>query len=125
MPMSPFHRPLSVILVGMTMIAFTAPVMSQERGQAIYLQQCLVCHGADGTGAMPGVPDLTEPSGVLSKADELLLGSLINGVQRPGAPLLMPPKGGNPALTETDMQDVLIFIRREFTSTTKLPKGVP
>jgi len=28
-------------------------------GQAIYDQACAICHGADGSGALPGAPDLT------------------------------------------------------------------
>lgn len=40
-------------------------------------------------------------------------------VQRPGAPLAMPPKGGNPALTENDFG----FLRRAFDARPKLPTG--
>lgn len=31
-----------------------------------------------------------------------------------GAPLAIPPKGGNPALTENDLRAVLGFLRRAF-----------
>ncbi|MFH1820201.1 MAG: cytochrome c, partial [Pseudomonadota bacterium] len=29
------------------------------RGQAVYNGTCIACHGSDGTGSLPGVPDLT------------------------------------------------------------------
>lgn len=51
---------------------------------------------------------------LFAKPDALLLRSLFNGVQRPGAAVAMLPKGGNPALTEEDMQAVLAYIRQEF-----------
>lgn len=47
-------------------------------------------------------------------------GKQINGVPRPGAPLAMPPNGGNPALTENDL---LGFLRRAFDARPKLPTG--
>lgn len=50
-------------------------------------------------------------------------GKEIKGVQRPGAPLAMPPKGGNPALTENDLRAVLGFLRRAFDARPKLPTG--
>jgi len=30
-------------------------------GEAIYSQSCSMCHGADGSGALPGTPDFTQP----------------------------------------------------------------
>lgn len=101
------------LIVGAMAIASTAAA-AQDSGRALYVQHCLTCHGADGAGLMPGVPELTDPAGVLAKADTLLLRSLLDGVQRPGAPLAMPPRGGNPALTPQDLQAVLAFLRREF-----------
>lgn len=100
-----------------------ASVAAQDAGQNLYLRHCLACHGADGSGAMPGVSDLTDPAGVLAKTDAVLLRSLIDGVQRPGAPLAMPPKGGNPALTQSDLRAVLTFLRREFDARSKPPTG--
>lgn len=98
------------------MLAASAVVAAEERGKTLYTQYCLACHGTDGEGTMPGVPDLTDKAGVLSKTDTLLLRSLLDGVQRPGAAVAMPPKGGNPALMEEDMQAVLAYIRQEFNS---------
>lgn len=44
------------------------------------------------------------------------MGSLLDGMQRQGAPVAMPTKGGNPAGTEEDMKAVLTYICQEFDS---------
>lgn len=111
--MKRMYRIASGSLALITLAASTV-VVAEERGKTLYAQYCLACHGADGAGMMPGVPDLTDKAGGLAKPDALLLSSMLNGVQRPGAAVVMPPKGGNPALTEEDMQAVLAYICQEF-----------
>jgi mono/diheme cytochrome c family protein len=83
-------------------------------GKAIYSQTCVACHGADGKGAIPGVSDLTAAGGPLSKSDAELTTSITSGYQRPGAMLAMPAKGGNPGLTESDVQAVIAYLRATF-----------
>ncbi len=85
-----------------------------EQGRAVYDQTCAVCHGPDGAGGMPGVPDFNDPAGPLSKPDAVLLKSTIEGSTSPGSPMAMPPKGGNPALTESEIMAVLAYIRSRF-----------
>ena len=85
---------------------------TEERGKQLYDQTCAVCHGADASGAMPGVPDLTARHGVLTKPDPELFRSLVQGTQTPGVPLAMPPRGGNPALTDADLRATLDYLRR-------------
>ncbi len=83
-------------------------------GQAIYSQTCIACHGANGKGTIPGVADLTDAEGALSKPDEELLKSISEGFQSPGSMLAMPPKGGNPTLTEEGEKAVLAYLRTQF-----------
>ncbi len=83
-------------------------------GEAIYSQTCIACHGANGKGTIPGVADLTDKDGALSKADEELLKSISEGFQSPGSMLAMPPKGGNPTLTEEGEKAVLAYLRTQF-----------
>lgn len=83
-------------------------------GKAVYSQTCFACHGTNGKGAIPGVADLTDTTGALSKSDEELITSITEGLQTPGAALAMPPLGGNPALSEADVKAVLAYIRAEF-----------
>jgi len=39
---------------------------------------------------------------------------MIEGVQNRGSPLGMPPKGGDPSLTEDDIAAVLQYMRETF-----------
>lgn len=83
-------------------------------GQEIYEGNCIACHGADGKGRVPGAPDFTTRNGVFSKPDGLLIRHITEGFQSPGSPMAMPAKGGNPSLTETDIRNVLVYLRRMF-----------
>jgi cytochrome c5 len=84
------------------------------RGEAIYNTTCLVCHGSDGAGDMPGVADLTRKGGGLNLEDTILLSRMLNGYQSSGSSMAMPPRGGDSSLTESDLKDVLKFMRGKF-----------
>ncbi len=83
-------------------------------GKDIYSQTCVACHGASGTGAIPGTPDLTSSDGPLSKADDDLVRNITAGFQSPGSPMAMPAKGGNPKLNAADVRAVLGYLRESF-----------
>ena len=83
-------------------------------GKQIYDQTCIACHGEEGAGGMPGVPDFTVADGPLSKSDDTLAKSILNGFRSPGSPLAMPAKGGNPNLTDSDVDTVLGYLRERF-----------
>lgn len=83
-------------------------------GAAVYKQSCVACHGANGKGAIPGAPDFTSARGPLKRSDAVLLQRIINGYQSPGSPMAMPPRGGNPKLTDGDLRKVLNYIRYKF-----------
>lgn len=84
------------------------------RGAQVYQETCVACHGENGRGALDGVPDFTDPRGRLTKPDEVLVRNMIEGFQSPGSPMPMPPRGGNPDLSDKDMVDVLAYMRRQF-----------
>jgi mono/diheme cytochrome c family protein len=84
-------------------------------GAALYGQNCATCHGANlegGIGAtlnpidkMPGVSNPLDPN--------FLISIITNGrVHQPGDPKQqdMPPKGGNPNLTASDIRDLAAYI---------------
>ncbi len=83
-------------------------------GKQIYASTCVACHGSDGKGTLPGVPDFTDPSGRLSKSDEVLLQHITEGFQSPGSPMAMPARGGNPSLGSVDIVKVLAYLRERF-----------
>lgn len=89
---------------------------SSLTGKEIYQQTCVACHGPDGKGVFSGVPDFTNPQGRLGKTDEELLKNVQNGIQSPGSPMAMPPRGGNSALTGGDLRNVIKYLRSEFGS---------
>lgn len=80
-------------------------------GKQVYESNCLACHGANGKGSIPGVPDFTAKNGRLSKGDSELLSNIITGVQSPGSLMPMPPKGGNAELSREELVSVLDYIR--------------
>jgi len=87
---------------------------SGASGQEIFNGTCIACHGANGKGVLPGVPDFTEKGGRLSKSDAELISHITNGFQSPGSPMAMPPKGGNASLNGADIKAVLAYIRKSF-----------
>ena len=95
-------------------VAVNDEIATAPDGQSIYSQTCIVCHGADGKGAIPGVTDFTAKDSPLSKSDAELLKNVSEGFQSPGSFMAMPPKGGNPTLTEAGVRAVLNYLRAEF-----------
>ena len=84
-------------------------------GKQIYESNCLACHGANGKGSIPGVPDFNEKNGRLSKSDSELLSNIITGIQSPGSSMPMPPRGGNSQLSDTDLNAALKYIKASFS----------
>ena len=95
-------------------VASAAAEPPAQSGAEIYAKTCIACHGPDGKGAIPGAPDFTAKDGPLSKPDGLLIQHMIGGFQSPGSPMAMPPKGGNPSLTNEDFRVLLEYLRAEF-----------
>jgi mono/diheme cytochrome c family protein len=81
-------------------------------GKAIYNKTCIACHGANGEGAINGVPKLSERLPLSS--DEVHLQHIKNGLLSPGSAMAMPANGGNPNLTDEDIAAVLKYIEKEF-----------
>jgi disulfide bond formation protein DsbB len=84
-------------------------------GQKVFLGTCATCHGKDANGLPRLGKGLHYNEFVKSKTDEELMAFIKTG--RPAADPLnttgvdMPPKGGNPALTDQNIADVIAFVR--------------
>ena len=89
----------------------TSVSAAEPDGAALFNQTCVVCHGKNAQGAIPGVPDLTRKDGMLTESDAHLVASILNGVQTKGSPMAMPPKGGNPKLTPEDAIALVAYLR--------------
>ena len=98
----------------LTALATEQATGNARSGEEIYAQTCVACHGADGKGALPGVPNFSRVDGPLGKSNEILQQNILLGYQSPGSPMAMPPKGGNPALTGADIASVLRYLREAF-----------
>ncbi|MFN8488686.1 MAG: cytochrome c [Caldilineaceae bacterium] len=85
------------------------------KGQETFLTTCVACHGPEGKGVKGLGKDMTISKFIASKSDDELLAFVKTG--RPiNDPLnttgvLMPPKGGNPALTDEELLNIIAFIR--------------
>ncbi len=84
-------------------------------GREIFRNVCGVCHGQKGLG-MPGLgKDLVRSDFVADNSDAALVAFIEAG--RPAnhplnsTKIAMPPKGGNPALTTSDLQAVVGYLR--------------
>ena len=92
----------------------TTGVNAATRGENLYMQNCMVCHADDGTGAMPGVLSL-ETNRAWSTIDEIkLLTRLKQGIQKSDASISMPAKGGNPNLTDKELKEIIYYMRQSF-----------
>lgn len=93
----------------------TEPTGDPVAGKKAYDSTCIACHGADLKG-MPGLgKDLTTSEFVRSKTNTELVEFVKVG--RPASDpantqgVDMPPKGGNPALTDQDILNIVAYIR--------------
>ncbi len=84
-------------------------------GKEIFEKTCQACHGADGKGVIPGAPDFSSKNSPLKNlSKEVLLKHIENGFQSPGSPAAMPPRGGNPNLTDQELSEVLEYMEKTF-----------
>lgn len=86
-----------------------------EAGKAHYDSVCIACHGADATGLPNLGKDLTNSEFTQSLTDQELVDFIKMG-RSVGDPenttgVDMPPKGGNPALSDQDLYDIVAYLR--------------
>jgi mono/diheme cytochrome c family protein len=96
-------------------VAMGASKGNPAHGKELFNMSCFVCHGPTGAG-VPGLgANLRASKFVATKNDNQLVDFIKVG-RNPGDPntvlnLTMPPKGGNPALDDAGILDVIAFIR--------------
>ena len=84
-------------------------------GEQVYSSTCAACHGPSAEGVTGLGPALTGNEFVATLSDDELVTFLEEG--RPAdhpdntSGIAMPPKGGNPSLTDQDLYDVVAYLR--------------
>ncbi len=85
------------------------------KGEELYMSTCASCHGPDARGLPNLGKNLRSSEFVKGLSDEELLDFIKKG--RPASDpanttgVDMPPKGGNPALTDEDIMHIIAYIR--------------
>jgi disulfide bond formation protein DsbB len=92
-----------------------APEGDAVVGETLFQNTCAACHGSDAKG-LPGLgKDLTTSEFVKGLSDAELVAFITEGrpVDDPANTrgVAMPPKGGNPDLTDEDLFDIVAYIR--------------
>ncbi len=103
-----------MLIMGLFILASTS-LHAESRGEKLFLQNCAVCHAADGGGAMPGVPDLAGSPAWTKQSDKEILERVKQGIQKPGATIAMPPKGGNAKLSDNELLEIVSYMRAAFS----------
>jgi mono/diheme cytochrome c family protein len=93
----------------------SAPTGDAAKGEQLYAATCAACHGPEGKGVQGLGKDMTSSEFIAGKTDEELVEFIQVGrpaddpLNTTGMPML--PKGGNSALTDQDLYDIVAFIR--------------
>ena len=105
-----------------TAVVTTAPATGIKavlvRGKAVYLQQCLACHQADGGGVAHLNAPLNGASAVVGKDKEKLIRIVLKGMKgvdiddEPYNNVMAP----HPELTDQQIADVLTYARNSWTN---------
>lgn len=101
--------------VGVTSTEVIAESPEIAAGHALYSLTCASCHGASGEGVAGLGSTLTASDFVAAHTDAELLDFIREGrdVTSPEntTGLVMPASGGNPNLTESDLQAIILYLR--------------
>ncbi|MCE9682571.1 c-type cytochrome [Halomonas alkalisoli] len=89
-------------LLGLLLAAASAEAADINEGRRLYEEQCTQCHGPDGRGELPGMPNFQQGD-ALMQPDAALFAVISQG------------QGGMPAfegmLNEREILDVIAFLR--------------
>lgn len=107
-------RARSLVLTVALFVVAGAVHAGDPAGKTVYQGTCIACHGPDGKGVLPGVPDFTAPNSPLKQPNEILIKHITEGFQAPDSPMAMPARGGNPSLTDAQISEALAYIRETF-----------
>lgn len=107
---------LAVLITACGSPAATAtPIGDATAGQVQFTATCASCHGPDAKGIPNLGKDLTTSEFVITTSDLDLVAFVTQGRSTSDPAnttgVDMPPKGGNPALSEQDIKDIVSYLR--------------
>ena len=86
-----------------------------EKGQQLFVATCAACHGPAGEGVQGLGKDMTTSDFIAGLSDEELVEFIKIGRDTSDPAnttgVAMPPKGGNPTLTDEQLMDIVAYIR--------------
>jgi cytochrome c5 len=93
----------------------TKPVKVGPSGADLYKSSCSACHGPDAKGVPNIGKDLVNGEFCRTQSEDQLLAFIKKG-RASDDPLnttkvAMPPKGGNPALSDSDIKSIIQYVR--------------
>jgi len=100
---------LSVTSALIVLLLIASPVMAADagKGQGIYMNFCAPCH-ATGVAGAPKVGDKAAWAPRLKQGEKVLVERSIKGFQ--GASGFMPARGGNSALSDSEVADAVAYM---------------
>ena len=98
-----------------TAVVAEVPAGDAKNGEILFNQTCIACHGPGGVGVQGLGKNMTTSTFIAGLDDTQLLEFVKKG-RDTGDPLnttgvAMPPKGGNPALDDTKLLDIIAYVR--------------
>lgn len=111
----PTPTPLPPTLAPEPVAAVVVPAGDAKNGEALFNQTCIACHGPGGVGVKGLGKDMTT-STFIAELDDAQLLEFIKKGRDTSDPLnttgvAMPPKGGNPALDDQKLLDIIAYVR--------------
>ena len=86
-----------------------------ERGEAIYRETCAACHDTGVLNA-PKIGDRKAWKPLIAEGQRMLTRTATKGIRQ------MPPRGGNPALSDRDVALAVVYLVNESGGKFKPPK---
>ena len=108
--------------VGEVRLAGATAARASMSGEQVFDAVCKTCHEAGVAGA-PKAGDKAAWAGPIKKGYETLVQHALNGFQEPGK--VMPPRGGNPDLSDVEVQRAVVYMANRSGANFKEPPATP
>ncbi|MCK5876115.1 MAG: cytochrome c5 family protein [Candidatus Marithrix sp.] len=98
-------------MVKPTEIKSSQSVKAPMSGENVYAMSCITCHGEGSVGS-PKIGDKASWKSRIAKGETTLIANVINGLN------IMPPRGGNKSLTDTEIKLAVEYLLKAVANPT-------